>query len=312
MQEASRPMDLVIRPVASTDYPVAWNFVFRTLTAEDRAEQTRYFQTLAAESPLVGEGLIGAYRGDRLVGAVFANILPGQVAQVYRPQCEIAEPIAISHSLMEALNVWLAERGPLTAQIIDVSFAQNDKLVLAEAGYVPLTDLLYLACTKEEFPAEEPPLPLGVETYSASNHDRLAALLTKTYVDSLDCPQLDGSRPVEDVLTGYKASGVFSPDLWFLFTGSGQDVGCLLLTDHPDFGNVELIYVGLIPSFRRIGHGKQIVRFAQWKAGCLGRERLVVAVDGGNLPAIQAYDQNQMKVWGQRSVFYRLFPPFTK
>jgi RimJ/RimL family protein N-acetyltransferase len=83
-----------------------------------------------------------------------------------------------------------------------------------------------------------------------------------------------------------------------------QAVGCLLLTDHPEYGNVELVYMGLTPSARGRGWGMDIARFAQWQTRQLGRARLVVAVDAANKPAIKMYSAVGFQAWDRRRVYF--------
>ena len=69
----------------------------------------------------------------------------------------------------------------------------------------------------------------------------------------------------------------------------GVDVGCLLIADWPQNDQWELIYMGVVPEARGRGYGVAVVRQAQWLAGCAGRQRLVLAVDTANEPAMRVY-----------------------
>ena len=96
------------------------------------------------------------------------------------------------------------------------------------------------------------PSVLEFETYNSQNHDRLAQIVDATYQETLDCPKLNHVRQLEDVLEGYRATGEFSPDRWLIVRYENRDVGCLLLADHPQYENMELVYMGIIPAVR--GH----------------------------------------------------------
>jgi GNAT superfamily N-acetyltransferase len=87
-----------------------------------------------------------------------------------------------------------------------------------------------------------------------------------------------------------------------------QDVGCLILADHPRYENMELVYMGVVPEGRGQGWGIEVVRHAQRLARRAGRQRLVLAVDASNQPAIRMYASAGFQAWDQRRVYYRLHP----
>ncbi len=91
------------------------------------------------------------------------------------------------------------------------------------------------------------------------------------------------------VLTGYRNTGTYAPENWFLAVEGERDIGCLLLSEHA--GAIwEIVYMALVPEARGRGMGKSLVRFAQWHAGRLGAGSLVLAVDERNLPALRGYE----------------------
>jgi mycothiol synthase len=88
----------------------------------------------------------------------------------------------------------------------------------------------------------------------------------------------------------------------------GADLGCLLLADHPDQRIWELVYMGIVPEARGRGLGLALARQAQWRARQAGAERLVLAVDAANEPALRGYAAAGFITWDRRSVFLKLFP----
>ncbi len=115
---------------------------------------------------------------------------------------------------------------------------------LGTAGFEHLADLLYLVSSAQAFPTAAPVEPLQYEPYSPQAAQRFAAVIERTYRDTLDCPQLDGLRTIDEVLEGYRAVGRFSPDHWMLVRRDVRDVGCLLLANHPEQRIWELVYMG--------------------------------------------------------------------
>ena len=184
---------------------------------------------------------------------------------------------------------------------------EEDGTVLSAEGFEPLADLLYLVSPDERFPPSRPAGRLEFESYSPASHGRMARVIEATYEETLDCPRLNGVREIDDVMVGYRATGVFAPARWLLVRHQGEDVGCLLLADHPQQENWELVYMGLVPSARGNGWGNEITQYAQWLTRQAGRPRLVLAVDATNAPAIRVYSSLGFHPWDRRSVYLKIF-----
>ncbi|MGD0899924.1 MAG: GNAT family N-acetyltransferase [Thermoguttaceae bacterium] len=152
-----------------------------------------------------------------------------------------------------------------------------------------------------------PTTNLEFEPWSAAEHGRLSSIVEATYAETLDCPALDGIRNVEDVLAGYRLTGVFDPRRWLIVRRKGMDVGCLILADFPVQDTWELVYMGVVREARGRGWGRQIARRAQWMAGLSGRLRLVLAVDARNTPALKMYAAAGFQEWDQRSVYGKAY-----
>ena len=193
------------------------------------------------------------------------------------------------------------------AQSLLDAAARADEELLAAGGFHRLSELLYLVCLNSEFPTAPLPTALEFEGYNPANHRRLAAIVEATYQQTLDCPQLNGVRRIEDVLAGYRGCGIFDESRWLIVRHGGSDVGCLLLSDYPDYDNWELVYMGVAPWVRGKRWGIEIVRYAQWRARQAGRVRLVLAVDAANRPAIAMYATAGFQAWDRRVVWLKVF-----
>jgi ribosomal protein S18 acetylase RimI-like enzyme len=175
---------------------------------------------------------------------------------------------------------------------------------LEQAGFGRLTDLLYLNWESAPIPAAAPG-ELTFEPFRVTQRRRLSEVVEATYEDTQDCAAMNGRRPMAEVLDGYQATGVFSPDNWLLVRAGGADVGALLLADHRAARHFELMYMGVVPSVRGRGFGREIVRAAQRHARAAGAERIVLAVDAENLPAIKMYNDTGFTAWDKRTVLVR-------
>jgi ribosomal protein S18 acetylase RimI-like enzyme len=250
-------------------------------------------------------GLFHACRGDRLVGAAWGQKIPGRTAFCW-PACLVTgEPEATATALQKAVDRFLNAADVAMAQAVVDVHAVRDMRRLEKAGYRHLADLDYLVCSADGFPQKEPACDLQFEACRVNADERLAELIQRTYEGTLDCPDVDGWRGMDDVLAGYRHTGVHHPEWWIIFRHGNKDVGCLLLADHPEHEQCELMYVGVVPEKRGRGWGLQATRHAQWLGWRAGRQRMVLAVDEANWPALRVYQAAGFERWDRRAVFVR-------
>jgi mycothiol synthase len=253
-------------------------------------------------SPLI---LIEAKRGAILAGAVIAQCLPGKAALVWAPQLVEPQPLVTSSTLMDELCRELGSRDVVLAQALLHPESLLDAEHLQAGGFALLADLLYLQASSEVFPVAEPTYPFELQSVPSIDEGLLIDTIERTYVGTMDCPRLDGSRLTCDVVDGYRAIGAHRPELWLVARLSGKAIGCLLLADHLEQNHYELVYMGLTPDARGRGFSQPLVRAAQWLARRAGRDRLVLAVDAANRPALKLYEATGFKAFDQRSVYWK-------
>jgi mycothiol synthase len=252
-------------------------------------------------------GLLIARRNHEMVGAVWGQSQPGRTASVWPPAVVDQQADCVS-PLLNELIAWLESNDVRVAQSLLTGQAAQQAALLMEHGFAHLADLLYMVCLPGQFPRDPPASDLRIEPAPQKDDRRLAEMIARTYEDTLDCPQLNGVRDLDDVLAGYRACGEFDPARWLIASRGEQDVGCLLLADHPDEDQWELVYAGLVPQERGRGAGAVLTRHAQFLAGQAGRARLVLAVDAANTPAVTTYERAGFVTWDRRSAYLRIFP----
>lgn len=271
--------------------------------------------------------LFEAYLAERRVGAVWVQVQPGRTAS-FEPAQVAAEEFGvleaadrIVRALTDAASSFAVAGGARLMQTLLETDVGADARRLQDAGFQNVAELLYLVSQAAAFPTAAPAESLEFEALGAAmrksaageladipNRDRmnrLAEMVQRTYADTLDCPELDRVRPMDEILAGYLAVGQFNPANWLLVRHGGRDVGCLLLAEHPQ-GIWELIYMGLAPEARGHGWGLEITRYAQWLAGRSGAQRLVLAVDAKNEPALKMYAAAGLQSWDRRSAWLKI------
>jgi len=294
-------------PVAPDRLPQALSLVFSRLDPEARERRVNTLLDDIRAGRISGDGVLAAWRGDQLVGAMFAQTQVGRTAVTWPPSVVPGEPSQTLDSLMEATLRRLADEDVRVVHALLDSATPDDNALLRRGGFERLADLIYLVSETRHFPTARPEGPLEFESYTPDNHDRLADIVDATYEHTLDCPALNGVRDIEDILSGYRETGDFRPEHWMIVCHEDRDVGCLLLADHREHQNCELVYMGILPDTRGNGWGVVIARYAQWIARQLDRPRLVLAVDEANLPARNLYASMGFHGWDRRTVYLRVF-----
>lgn len=258
------------------------------------ATREQLLASITAESETYSGDYWAGLVGHEALGVAWAQFHRGNVASIHGPRVVSADPVA-DRRLLDAASAQASRQG---IKIIQALKEVDDICgigALAVGGFEHVADLLYMVCDESAFPTRSPVSPLRFESFSPEAEPRLRKMIEATYQGSLDCPAVDGVRTVDEVLEGYRATGVFDPARWLLVSASGgsqlsaQDIGCLLLADHPQQDQFELIYMGVCPEARGWGYGVEIVRQAQWMAHQAHRRRLVLAVDAANDPGVRMY-----------------------
>jgi mycothiol synthase len=274
-----------------------------------RAERERQIEEVFAAdrgNPARLDGLVGAWRDDRLVGAMFSQVQPGKIAAVWLPRLVADEAESTAASLMAASWAFLHRQQVVLAHVVLEKASPSEERLLQLGRFAPMADLLYMVSLGSDFPASAPISELDFEPHCDANHERLVRVVEATYEATLDCPRLEGVRKTEDVLAGYRSAGVFDPGWWLIVRRADCDVGCLFLADQPRQDCMELLYMGLVPGGRGRDWGRQLARQAQWLSRRAGRTRLVLAVDAGNAPAIRTYKAVGFAAWQTRRMYARV------
>ena len=123
----------------------ALELVFSHLQPDERQRQigeALVEMSLPANGPF--EGLIGARRNGRLVGAMFSQIAPGRTAIVWLPRLVAGEPEATAARLYAATWEFLARQRIVLAQVLLSMVGKVERAALRLGGFRHLANLFYL------------------------------------------------------------------------------------------------------------------------------------------------------------------------
>jgi ribosomal protein S18 acetylase RimI-like enzyme len=263
-------------------------------------EQVRDFITFAGARGIDLQLLCVAEREGRLTHAALPVVSPGRTMLLFvsppgdRGGAAAAEEVV--SRLIDAGCRVSADQGAHLAQALIDPGDEGLQRIYAGAGFRPMAELLYLQGSPRA-DAAAPVLPPHCQwvTYSEQTHAQFAEAIVGSYEQSLDCPALNGLRDVEDVILGHKASGVFDPSHWLLLCQGPRPMGVLLLASSGrDQGTMELVYLGLAAEARGRSVGQILMKQALAVTVAGKHERLSLAVDARNVPALKLYYRHGM------------------
>lgn len=255
-----------------------------------------------------------AERRGRLLYCLLPVLSPGRTALILAsPTPTAGTEWAAAGELIELLCNELRERDVLLAQtLLDPPDTASQSLFAAR-GFTRMSELIYVSGEPRR-KQSAPPLPGGLQwlSYSPATHELFKQTIAASYEQSLDCPALNGMREMDDVIAGHKSAGEFDASLWRLLYrpasttgGTPTPLGVLLLSPISLADAVELVYLGLVPAARGQKLGDLMVK--QALATTLERKlnRLTLAVDAQNAPALRLYFRNGLVRVGRKVAMMR-------
>jgi ribosomal protein S18 acetylase RimI-like enzyme len=287
---------LTVKTATPAEWEPALRLVFQHVREEERQARIANAQALFERREIDPEGLAIASRGSRLVGAMVSTLLPGATGLVWPPQAVPGpEHQAVEDRLVEYALAWVRERGAKMAQAIVLPAEIHQAEPLMRHGFRHLTALWYLRHDLS-YPPEgsggrdaRPGLEIRYQPYPACDPSLFAATLVQTYEGTLDCPEVNGIRTVEEIVIGHQGQGKHDPNRWWLVWRGRTPVGVLLLTGMPEWQALDIAYLGVVPEARRQGLGREMTRWALAQARTAAVCWLTLAVDRRNRPAWDMY-----------------------
>ena len=291
--------------------PDALAVLYRRIPAEFRPQVVADALGEVQAGRLDLTGLWVARRRGRLVGALLSHTLAGRAAAIWAPEVEaIWGRAALAAGLIRAALEDLGRRGVRVAQaLVDPSAPTTTGGDLIRGGLPRVTTLTFLE-RRTDRPEEPPggpgppPPSLRWETLGSANEAEFRATLEATYVGSLDMPELDGVRSLDDVIASHRAAGRFDPVRWNIGRVDGEPAAAavLLLSEVPDRPAWEIAYLGLTPAARGRGLGRAALIRAHRQAHAAGVDRIELAVDARNFPARRLYNTAGFRPFDRRIV----------
>jgi ribosomal protein S18 acetylase RimI-like enzyme len=301
-------MKIAVRTPEAHEFAAAARLLFGRLPESEKHERTHELLASMVSGEVSPDGILLAEIDGEPAGAILSALQPDKTAFVWPPEVrESPHSSAVSDALLQELARRLdAQQAWLGQCILGIDDA-HDRAVLARNGFPHLTDLHYLEKVLDDDFGADLAVALQSEAYDpARNHDRFVRMLERTYVQTFDCPEISGARTPEEALQSHKLSGEFHPSRWKLYHVEDQDVGVLLMNDHPDQDAWEITYLGVAKEHRGRGYGRAMIARACREARASNRRSVLVAVDCRNRFAKTIYEAEGFEEFATRAVHVRV------
>jgi ribosomal protein S18 acetylase RimI-like enzyme len=278
-------------------------------------EKVRNFKRVGIRRPEELSQQIVVNCAGKIVFSCLFVAQPGRTAFVFVGSCRRMRSLGLTDTAPAGEAVgelcrWAFREGCTFLQVI-LDPADREGVDLCESiGFTRLTDLVYLL------------LPIGPadnseagnediewEAYGPGRHEVFKQVIERSYEQSLDCPELEGLRDIEDVLKGHMGVGEFDPDGWRLMKYQGQPAGVVLLARQPRTEVIELVYMGVTPEYRGRGFGGDLLTEAIRWTRYHGVQCIMLAVDCRNSPAYELYKRYGFSPLFRRVVLIRSCHP---
>ncbi len=299
---------LIPEQARTADWTAALELAFTAMPETERQRLVGNALALLAGGEIDPQGVWVARDAASLAGVQLCELLGGATCLLWTPAVRPDwRESDLAQRLVGAALAWAERRGCKLAQALLPASDTHLAGPLVAEGFRPVTELVALRHDLHDLPALAGP-PLRYVTYSPATHALFEQTLLRTYAGTLDCPELNGVRTIEEILAGHRAAGRVRPELWWLAYEGDQPVGVLLLTDLPHGLDWELAYVGVIPEARSRGLGRALTLHALHAARQGEALHLILAVDARNAPARQLYTSLGFVPAEVRFVYLYFFP----
>jgi mycothiol synthase len=263
-------------------------------------------QAEAAKGEIDLSGLwIAQKRTGRVIGALLTQALAGKAAAVWAPEVKSHwNRSTLAARLIQHALADLKGRGFRLAQaVLDDSTGQKAARDLTSGGMPRVTELLYLEReTRSPLPtvhehssrhtsiAKDSAWTFEWQSFQHTKEHEFRSVLQATYTGTLDMPELEGARSLDDIIASHQATGRFNHEHWQLgrVLGRPEAASVLLLSQILERDAWEVVYLGLTPAARGRRLGRAVIARALELASP-HVTRLELAVDCRNFPATRLY-----------------------
>lgn len=299
-------MDAAPQVARTEEWAAAFRLIFQHLGTDESERRCGNALHLLERGQLDPQGIFVLHGENGLLGAVVCLPVPGGSALVWPPGAVNDRRTFVEDVLLRHALGWLQQRGVKLAQTLLAPEEAFLAAPLQRHGFALVTHLMYLRHDLN-VPLNCLAVPARLEYRAFEGNPVFGQTLLRTYEGTLDCPEVNGVRTLEEVLQGHRAQGEFDPERWWLALERGRPVGVLMMTEMPESGDWEVAYMGVVPEQRRRGFGREMLLQALCEARAADVPAVTLSVDARNRPARQLYRAVGFEPVEERAVYLSIF-----
>jgi ribosomal protein S18 acetylase RimI-like enzyme len=308
------PMDIVPQPARTEDWGAAFRLIFQYLPAQERENRCANALRLLQRGELNSQGIFLVRGPAGLCGALLCLPVPGHSALLWPPGVVEDRRTELEDALLQHACAWMRQRG---VKLVQTLLAPEETFLadpLVRNGFSAITRLWYMRHDLN-LPVDCLNTPSRLNYQTFADDALFRQTLLRTYEGTLDCPEVNGIRGIDEVLEGHRAQGAFEPQRWWLVRiqdrrdarPTEQPMGVLMMTEIPESGDWEVAYMGVVPEARRRGFGREILLYALCEARAAAVPAVTLSVDARNQPAWNLYRSLGFEPYDQRVVYLAIF-----
>lgn len=207
-------------------------------------------------------------------------------------------------ALQEAKSA-TTQKGVSTAHAILGEFDTQSVHLFESAGFTTVATLQYMEWRSTQNPRELPQITnAAFHAVSTLPHDVLCTTLEKTFIGSLDCRAIRGKRNIEDIIASHKGVEQNDLSLWFTILSDNEPAGVLFINHLQNENILEIAYLGITPEMRNKGIAIDAMSHAVNQAVKRGCNKIILAVDDTNIPAISLYKKVKFRETAKRVAMF--------
>jgi GNAT superfamily N-acetyltransferase len=299
-----------IVPAAPQQYQAALELLFERLPAAEQQSSIADVVKALRGGRITHHGLLTAREAGAIVGSDLYILQADRTAFVWPPAVALDERVQeIEDALLGEVIRRIHAAGAWIGQCLIELNHRHERETLERNGFRHLTDLRFMArrldglrlelATPEAIANDE----LEAITYQPGVNDaQFGRLIEETYVETHDCPELEGTRTGEQALLSHRMSGEFDPARWKLYQWRGRDAGVLLFNDHPEQAVWEVVYLGVARACRGHSLARRMLTRGLIAARAAQRSAVVLALDCRNKYADKVYSDLGFEQTDRRAV----------
>ena len=265
------------------------------------------------ESERAGEISLDGFRVALDAGVVVGTVLyvmqPDKTAFIWPPVVAsfTPDPQSVEDALLREVTDLISAASAWIGQCIVEPTEIQTRQAFSRNGFQFLTDLEFMNLDVSATAPSPVTKVRTAATFSPESYSRFANVIEASYVDTLDCPLLNNHRTIDEAINSHKMSGKFDATRWKVYEADGEDVGVLLLSEYPEQQAWEIVYLGIVPSARGRGYGREMLTAGINDAREQNATAMFLAVDCRNHVARNVYMNVGFNLVTTRSVHGRFF-----